>query len=280
MKKRRWPVPSQHKYAIDSGYLGDPAALAWSNLGDWEAAPHNYVQACQHLADRLARAVGLSAADELLDLGCGQGASLLHWREHYAVQHLSAVELQPACVANIRQHLTPCLNIYQHSFYDLSALNLGQRFDVVLCIDAAYHGSLSNFLRSVTTVLKPQARLGFHYLIWSDQYQKLNLLQQQRYKYLLKAADVDVKHLQDQAGMIEELKQQQFEEIEVLDLSTTVLEGFANYVQGLTPPAWQQQLNIDYLKIRMTAKLCQSLYQQGMLRYVQVTATKSDHSKA
>lgn len=71
-----------HKYAIDASSLGDSEELAWTNLGFWKNT-QTYREACRQLADHLAQAVNLNSKDHLLDLGCGQGASLLHWLQHY-----------------------------------------------------------------------------------------------------------------------------------------------------------------------------------------------------
>ncbi|MFW1931658.1 SAM-dependent methyltransferase, partial [Acinetobacter baumannii] len=71
----------KHKYAIDAKMLGDNAECAWSNLGYWDEATSSYPQACQQLAERLAQAVQLNQHDRVLDLGCGQGASLKYWLE-------------------------------------------------------------------------------------------------------------------------------------------------------------------------------------------------------
>ena len=80
-----------HKYAIDAKRLGDKSEMAWSNLGYWQEQSQNYPLACQMLADQLAQAVQLKKTDRLLDLGCGQGASLLHWLSHYQLEQLAAV---------------------------------------------------------------------------------------------------------------------------------------------------------------------------------------------
>ena len=94
-----------HKYAIDAKRLGDDTLLAWSNLGYWQGQQHNYPLACQSLADQIAASVQLKSTDRVLDLGCGQGASLVFWMEHFQIQNLSAVELQTECVEKIQKNL-------------------------------------------------------------------------------------------------------------------------------------------------------------------------------
>lgn len=263
-----------HKYAIQAKLLGDDAALAWTNLGDWSAScsekPLTYPQACENLAHRLAQSLNLNSKDRMLDLGCGQGASLQLWQQHYAVQQLEAVELQPNCVFKIQQGLPYLSAIHQLDFLNLKEFEF-EKFDVVVCIDAAYHVALNSFLHSVNSVLNSKARLGFHTLMWSDQFLNSNFLRKQRYKMLLKAADVDASQLMTREHLYAALVQAEFEQIEIVDLSEAVLKGFSDYIAEHCP---QNVKSIDGFKISMTAKLCQKLYADGLLRYVQITAHK------
>ena len=271
--QRFLPKLPQHKYAIQAKLLGDDRALAWTNLGDWSVlspcgSKPSYPQACESLAHGLAQALTLNSKDRVLDLGCGQGASLQLWQQHYAVQNLEAVELQTACVQQIQQHL-PHLN----AIHELDFLNLNQfefkSFDVVMCLDAAYHTNLNSFLTSVKSVLNSKARIGFHTLIWSDEYLNSNFFSKQRYHFLLKAADVNSRDVLTQVQLEQTLKSENFVNIQIQDLSEAVLKGFADYVEH---DLVQDLSGVDGLKIAMTAKLCRKLYKDGLLRYVQVTA--------
>lgn len=263
-----------HKYAINAKLLGDNAELAWSNLGYWDSSTTSYLQACRQLADQLAQAVQLSASDHLLDLGCGQGASLLHWSRHYAVTDFSAVELQEACVVKIQQQTIAGLKaVYQASFLNLASLPCTDPFDVILCVDAAYHYALPVFLAAVTSRLKPQGRVGFHYLIRSAHWESLSTLQQQTYRYVLKTADVKLEHLPDESEMRQIFAQQGFRDVQMIPLSQAVLGCFAHYIaeqSGLL----QSGSYLERFKIQMTAKLCAKLYQEGNIEYVQITAQK------
>ncbi|TCB49322.1 methyltransferase domain-containing protein [Acinetobacter sp. ANC 4779] len=262
---------SQHKYAINAKHLGDDAELAWSNLGYWDDATSSYPDACRQLADQLAQAVHLTAKDRLLDLGCGQGASLLHWQQHYHVQNIEAVELQSSCVIQIQKHLPQLTAIYPHSFLNLKLIQFTSGFDVVLCIDAAYHSNLNSLLDSVRSVLNSKGRLGFHYLIWSEKWLELNSLQKRKYQWLLKAADVNSDHLMTESALKQTLQDYDFAEIEIRDLSKDVLQGFANYFHKIQQLS-HQTADLDAFKIRMTAKLCRKLYAEGVVKYVQISA--------
>lgn len=267
---------SQHKYAIHAAVLGDSAQLPWSNLGCWQAGQQDYVVACRTLADYLAQSVALNSKDKLLDLGCGQGASLLHWQQHYQVQYLAGVELQTACVANIQQYFPDLNAIYQASFLRLKDLHFPQYFDVVLCLDAAYHSPIPLLLEQMRDVLNSNARIGFHHLVLSERWKNLNSLQKRKYQLLLKSADVNLKDLMSVGALYECLDHFEFKNIQIQDLSEAVFAGFADYVQQTLNSKHVdehvQASALDHLKIQMTAKLCRKLYQDGIVRYVQVTA--------
>lgn len=260
-----------HKYAIDASSLGDDGELAWTNLGFWKNT-QNYRDACCQLADHLARAVNLNSKDHLLDLGCGQGASLMHWLQHYQPKSLSAVELQSKYVSKIQKLIPEINQIFCGSFLNLKQFEFKQRFDVVLCIDAAYHSSLNSFLNSVTPVLNSKGRLGFHYLMKADSCQNMTVLQEQKYRYLLKAADVVWDNVPKEKMLRNTLEQQGFVDIQIEDLSEPVLLGFSQYIQNQQDQ--NQSRGLANFKIQMTAKLCQQLYQAGYVRYIQITAIK------
>lgn len=258
----------QHKYAINAKILGDTAECAWTNLGYWDDATSSYPQACMQLAEHLAQSLQLNANDRVLDLGCGQGASLQYWFEHYQVQDLEAVELQQQCISNIQKILPQITAIHHQSFLNLNEILFRQPFDVVMCIDAAYHSDLNSFLHSVHPVLNSKGRLGFHYLMWSDHV--LNSKQKLKYRGLLKAADVKFENLKNQTHLQQLIEQSGFEQVQIQDFSVNVLAGFSRYI-ALRPKG---KSGLDQFKIAMTAKLCQALIDDGLVKYVQISAVK------
>ena len=262
----------QHKYAINAQLLGDAASLAWTKLGYWHNTQH-YPTACRQMADHLAQAVDLNASDALLDLGCGRGASLLHWQQQYHVQQLAAVEWRVACVAQIQHHMTD-VTVQQGSFLHLKQLFPQRFFDVVLCLDAAYHHSLAIFLASVRAVLQTEGRVAFHYLVLSAYGEGLSTAQQRRYTYLLQAVDIQLHQLFSFEDTLKQVEDAGFDHVQIEDLSTEVFAGFAHYIQQMP----QKTYSVDAFKIQMTAKLCRKLYQDGVIRYVQISAQASKRS--
>ena len=264
-------VPS-HKYAINSRLLGDDAELAWSNLGYWDDAKSSYPAACQKLALHLAESIQLKSTDRVLDLGCGQGASLVFWMEHFQIQNLSAVELQTECVEKIQKNLNSKIKIQQDSFLNLKNIYPQNCMDAVLCIDAAYHSDLNLLLLSVVNVLNSKGRFAFHYLMLSDTFLNLNSLQRLQYQSLLKAADVNLKNLNSKQNLQHQVQQAGFENIQIEDISEFVFQGFADYIQE--QKSQMSLSHVDQFKIKMTAKLCEKLYRDGLIRYVQISARK------
>lgn len=266
----------QHKYAINAALLGDETQLPWSNLGYWQEGQHHYRSACRALADHMAQSVHLNSADKLLDLGCGQGASLSHWQQCYRVKYLAAVELQSQCVSNIQQYLPELNAIYAASFLRLKDIQFSQKFDVVLCLDAAYHSPVNILLEQIQSVLNSKARIGFHYLMLSVHWQTLNSFQKAKYRLLLKCADINLNHLMTFFEFKDELEQFEFKNIQIEDLSEQVFAGFADYTEQHLNLKHQEKSDevgrLDRFKIQMTAKLCRKLYRDGFVKYVQVTA--------
>ena len=260
----------QHKYAIDSQALGDISVLAWSNLGLWQSVEDSYPQACEHLASHLADAMNLNSNDHLLDLGCGQGASLNFWLKQQRCQSLSAVELQLSCVKTIQKTLNSKVDIHQNSFLNLKHIFPEKRFNAVLCIDAAYHSNLNSFLEAAHQVLNSKGRLGFHYLVLSDDFLNSNRFRQIKYQYLLKAADVNLNDLCSKSDLKQLIQHTGFVNIKIEDLSSEVLAGFADYIERYS----MNGTGLERLKIEMTAKLCRRLYEDGDVRYVQIVATR------
>ena len=116
---------------------------------------------------------------------------------------------------------------------NLKTISFQQKFDVAVCIDAAYHCDLNSFLKSVNSVLNSNGKLGFHYLMLSDEWQNLNSLQKKKYKWLLKAADVNLEHLMMHQEMKQTLEKNEFKDVQIVDLSRQVFAGFANYVKDI-----------------------------------------------
>ena len=196
----------------------------------------------------------------------------MHWLKQYQLEQLSAVELQADCVKRIQKQL-PQVQIYCENFLNLNQQHFLNSFDVIVCIDAAYHSDLNSFLNSTSLVLNSKGRIAFHYLMWSDAWRECSNLKKQQYRYLLKSADVNWQNLMDEQQLTQKLIQKGFTEIEIQDFSKPVLNGFAVYIENKRKE--RKDFDLAQLKIDMTAKLCRKLYQDGLVHYIQVSAVKN-----
>lgn len=272
----------QHKYAINSKMLGDDRQIAWSNLGYWIRPHCSYPQACQGLAERLADSVNLTSNDRVLDLGCGQGASLLLWKDKYRVQHIEAVELQPECVAQIQQNLKAIAHVRCDSFLNLKENDFEFKFDVILCVDAAYHCAIDSFLNVISRFLNSNGRVAFHSLMLSDKFHSLNSFKKLKYTALLKCADIKLSSLKTKQETMMLFEQANYKSIRIENLSEPVLMGFSNYIQQQKKA--KPQINacgseghrLDQFKIEMTAALCHKLAVEGYIEYIQISAEKQE----
>ena len=266
--KKLFPLP-QHKYAIQSSLLGDASVYPWSNLGLWQSNDL-YVDAACRLADHLAQSIDLNSNDVLLDLGCGQGASLLHWQQQYQVKQVIGVELQSQHVNHLQALNSTQCQVLQGSFLNLNSLSLAHPISAVICVDAAYHVPVVDFLSQVHAVLNSKGRVAFHTLVLAPEALSLTRVAWQKLALLLKAADVDLAQLFQTEQLTGLMQASGWQQVYIDDLSEHVFAGFADYIEHRAI-GWG---SVDALKIQMTAKLCRRLYADGLIRYVAVRAEK------
>ncbi|MEU6331546.1 methyltransferase domain-containing protein [Streptomyces sp. NPDC047049] len=113
------------------------------------------------LHDHLIRALDLRGAEELLDLGCGNGEILARIRPYLAAGHLVGLDIAPAVLEAARQRLdgvaTPC-EFVEGSADDLSAFD-SDSFDRVMAVYMAHYVTdLQACFAEVQRVLRPGGR--------------------------------------------------------------------------------------------------------------------------
>ncbi len=136
----------------------------WGNLGLWTDAA-DYAQACQNLALAVGRAAGLGPGDRVLSVACGAGEELVLWVDGLGAQAVVGTELNPARVAAAHPRLSPWLQTGHVQIIDASTPPAGV-FDVIVCVDAAYHLSPREaWLQQCFQLLRDGGRLAFTDLV-------------------------------------------------------------------------------------------------------------------
>lgn len=248
--------------------------LDWTNLGDWSGTT-DYATAARQLACRVGAAAALSPGDHVLDLACGRGASLALWPQAFGVRRVSALELQPECVAAIRRAAPPALETLVAGRFDalpLPAPLTPAAFDAVVCVDAAYHArSLAAFADVAAAMLRPGGRLAFTTLVPGNG---------PVLRPLLARAGIAPASLLPEATLIATLLAAGFRQVSVESLDAAVLRGFADFVPRRRDALpWSARLGRDWLKIRATGWLCGQAYRRGRLHYVLVSASLGDAAR-
>ena len=266
---------AQADFAIPVTLLSDAAAaLAWANLGDWTASA-DYSQACRQLALRVGNAAALQPTDRVLDLACGEGASLQLWPEAFGVTQVTGLEYQARCVERIRQHAPAGLDAIVQGRFDVlpaPAALPARAFDAVLCVDAAYHASsLAAFSAFAAQLLRPQGRFAFTTLLTEapspDRYSPQRLA--------LARAGIPAASVLTAAELRKTIGKHGFSDVSVQLLDAEVLLGFADFVSRRAAELpWRRKLGAGWMKIQGTAWLCRRVYRSGSLHYGLVSAKR------
>lgn len=248
----------------------------WINLGDWSKT-QDYRNACHHLALELGKFINLQAEDSLLELACGYGAGLWLWQESFGNKSCVALEFRKECLKFLENEapknlvrLIPSKADYffleqlsQHSQID-------EEFDAILCVDSAYHFPfLQDFLQTSIRILNPKGRLGFHFLCLNSQKKISPLL-----KKIFDLVDVHADGFRTENELIVDMKQHGFKEVELLDLSDRVLEGFSKFLERRSKELkWKSKIKPAWWKIKATSWICRRVMFEGSLKYMMVRGT-------
>ena len=150
---------------------GGPAAT-WGNLGLWTVESRRYADAAAALAQAVAQAASVGAGQRVLCLACGAGDELLALLTHAGVAEVTGVERDPWRAATAVQALQAAGLGARGRVVTGDALHPGRRgaigdgYDAVLCVDAAYHLSpRMALLQAAVRWLRPGGRLAFTDLV-------------------------------------------------------------------------------------------------------------------
>ncbi len=302
-----WPSRTGRRPIATTLLAAEPDG--WSNLGDWSGADANdYPGACRRLALRVGNAAHIGAGARVLDLGCGAGASLRLWREHFGAARCDGIEAQPALAALALAHGTVI-----HGAVPDALAHLGpEAYDAIVSVDAAYHfGSLAELVTALIPRLVPGGSLALTTFAWSGAAPTgaLGL----GVRAVLAAAAIDsaaIVPLGDLEGHGQPfgpsagghgqpfgpsagghgqpfgpsagglLARAGLEHAHVERCDHDVLDGFASFVarrRAELPLA--ARLTPGWAKIALTARACQRLVASGLAHYVLIAASRPQRSE-
>ncbi len=265
----------------DSSLLNAGADSTWQNLGDWSHADR-YPDAARALAVRLGRTVGLSAADRLIDVGCGCGDQLVLWQTEFGVPEVIGLEPhRPSAeraAVRVGSKSGVSVEVASHR-----ALRNAVAFapTVIVSLDAAYHfDSRRRFLLDAAAALPRGGRLGLTDLFILGPRPDL------RARALAAAAGIPQANLWSPMAWATALGEAGFSGFRFVDRTRSVLGGFGAFGRRRLSEGWRWrnlagaarllgsgQL-LKWIPIWATALAAADAAHRGWLGYAVITARR------
>lgn len=269
---------SPERFNIPGDLLAGPEGDGrWTNLGYWKSA-QNYTEACRALAEIHGVAAGLTASSRLLELACGHGAALDLWYNRFGVTQISALEYRPDCVQRIAERNHSRVARVAQGRFDLPLLRLfgEERFDAVICVDAAYHASsLEDFLESSLPQLADGGVMVFSTLVRPDAPKQVSALWRWLSSGLLRLAAIPESSIMT-LDAIQSVLEKKGMTATYADLSPGVFSGFSQWVNIRRKDiGFRQRLSRDWLKVEAVAMWAQWLVRKPAWRYLLIKASRS-----
>jgi len=213
-------------------HRGGPAAT-WGNLGLWTVESQRYADAAAALATAVAQAAAVGAGQRVLCLACGAGDELLALLTHAGVAEGVGVERDPRRATAATRVLQAAGLSARGRVITGAALDPGQReaigdgFDAVLCVDAAYHLSPRMALFSAAARwLRPGGRLAFTDLVIDPAPRGAATL-----RAAARLCGVPRADLVPMAARAAQLQAAGFADVQATRLDDAVLGGFSRFVR-------------------------------------------------
>lgn len=239
-------------------------AAAWGNLGLWRSTADDYAGACEALARAVGEAAALRPGDRVLALACGAGEELRLWRAGFGAGALAGIEADPGRAREAALRV-PDADLHVGPAQDLLA-GLTQRFDAVLCVDAAYHlGPRLPLFERVAGALAAGGRFAFTDLVL-DREPSLLLAAAAR------LAGVPIVDLTDLPTRVAQLRAAGFAEVAATRLDEPVLGGFARFAAAQARRFGWRAWHPGWRRVALTARLVGPCRRAG-LGYALLAAT-------
>ncbi len=147
--------------------------------GYWIRGDESKEKAQLQLIEHLAQRANVRHGSDILDIGCGMGASSLHLAKTYRANAtgitISQVQVELANKAAAAEHLN-----VKFLLMDAEAMNFQNQFDLIWCVESISHFERrKEFFASAAKLLKPGGTLAI-----IDWFQKANLTPSQIRKFI------------------------------------------------------------------------------------------------
>jgi cyclopropane fatty-acyl-phospholipid synthase-like methyltransferase len=256
----------------------------WGNLGAWRgtkshaAVQQPYNEAANRLAQLHASALDLTAADRLLELGSGSGASIRLWAT-YGVRDVISIDKAAITLPTDIVRFDTFKHRAIRSSFDEPWPDL-PLVDAVVSVDALYHARvLSEILHKIAKQLRPMGRWAITTLQLSPD---LSYVAQATLAVQLRACGIAWAGVWHASFAAEGSTQQTdiFQQAGLRlnradDLTETVLVGYAHALeQRAKKLTLLKSLHPAWWKLTLTARLCRTLVASGKVRYVLIAGDK------
>ena len=147
--------------------------------GYWIRGDESKEKAQLQLIEHLAQLANVKPSSDILDIGCGFGASSLYLAKHYNATvtgiTISSVQVEMAIQAAAREQLDA-----KFLLMDAEAMNFQKQFDVLWSVESISHyQNRQGFFASAAKLLKPDGSLAI-----TDWFRKENLTREETRKFI------------------------------------------------------------------------------------------------
>lgn len=257
----------------------------WGNLGFWQSGS-DYSSACCALADELAKAVQLNPSSNVFDAGFGCGDQLLLWLQKYEINSLQGINYSESQTHLAQQRLIEkgftraANNLKVGSVADMddrSIIHENENINTVLALDCAYHfPSRIQFFKSSYETLAESGCIGLTDIVLSDK--QSSIRQRIILNVMLFLSRIPKNNIVSLDAYKSQLVESGFEEVDAIDISEYVFSPFshwlAQYKKG--EGKLRSKSKLVWLKYDVTAKFLQWAHRNDILRYVIITADKTN----